>query len=65
MAAGAPTPREESERSLVLARSQEMKLLEEEKRRLEDMRNASRLRYAAAVPLPPDAGMGAPLRAGE
>ena len=56
MAAGPPTPQEESERSLLLARSQEMKLLEEEKRRLEDARNASRLHYAAAVPLPADTG---------
>lgn len=52
MAAGAPSPVEQSERSLTAARAQEMLLLEEEKRRLE----ASRLRYAAAVPLPPDAG---------
>lgn len=51
MAAGAPSPVEQSERSLMAARAQEMLLLEEEKRRLE----ASRLRYAAAVPLPPDA----------
>ncbi|KAK9901672.1 hypothetical protein WJX75_007814 [Coccomyxa subellipsoidea] len=63
MAAGPPTPQEESERSLLLARSQEMKLLEDEKRRLEDMRNASRLRYAAAVPLPAD--VGSPVRSGE
>ena len=62
MAAGPPTPQEESERSLLLARSQEMKLLEDEKRRLEDMRNASRLRYAAAVPLPAD--LGSPVRSG-
>ncbi len=51
MAAGAPSPVEQSERSLTAARAQEMLLLEEEKRRLE----ASRLRCAAAVPLPPDA----------
>ncbi|CAL8468186.1 g7725 [Coccomyxa elongata] len=56
MAAGAPSPVEQSERSLTAARAQEMLLLEEEKRRLE----ASRLRYAAAVPLPPDAGSPVP-----
>jgi len=52
MAVGPPTPVEESARSLVVARAQEMKLLEEEKRRLEDLRAASRLRVAAATPLP-------------
>ena len=46
-------PVKASERSLVLARAQELKLLEEEKRRLESIRAASQLKYAASIPLPP------------
>jgi hypothetical protein len=54
-----PGPLRASERSLVLARAQELKLLEEERRRLQEMRKVSQLQYAASIPLPTSPRTGA------